>query len=72
MTLFIKDTITDGGSTMLYAADTVYSVDTVDTVNFIQTAYKYIWLEQHGNMAIRHYGLKYKSQLNWAINQLCR
>ena len=42
MTLFIKDTIRDGGST-LYAADTVY---TVDTVNFIQTAYHTSYLSR--------------------------
>ena len=40
--------------------------------NMRYAAYKYLWLEHHGKMAIWLYGLKYKSQLSWAINQLCR
>ena len=35
MTLFIKDTIRDGGNTTLYAADTVYTVDRVYTVDMV-------------------------------------
>ena len=32
-----KNTIQDGGSTVLFAAYTVYTVDTVDTVDMVHT-----------------------------------